>query len=422
MGKLRKPQQRAEITEHAEHFGWPMSLTVSLLVVILTATTAAAQTTSRKSSNRTAPRKSSAANFDALAKSADEAREANRLEEASALYLQALSLKPAWKEGWWYVGAMFYERDRYAEARDAFLKFVAIDRKFGPALAMLGLCEFQLRQYEPALVHLRQGNLLGVGDNLELRLVTRYHEVILHNRFEQFELAYDVMTRLINEQPETPDLVFALGLTMLRMAYLPPDAPADKREIVLKAGRAAYYLNTKRQQEAAQEFKELAENYPNSPGAHYAYGVFLLRDTPDAAIEEFRRELQISPQHVAARLQIAFEMIKQGRRQEGLSYAEEAVKLAPDLFAAHNALGRILLETGEIERAVKELETAVSLAPDSPEMYFALARAYNRAKRPKDAERARAEFTRLDKIRQAQREGGAASSSPSESAPRKPDQ
>jgi predicted Zn-dependent protease len=101
-----------------------------------------------------------------------------------------------------------------------------------------------------------------------------------------------------------------------------------------------------------------------------------------------------------------------------LAYAEEAVKLAPDLFAAHNALGRILLETGEIGRAVKELETAVKVAPESPEMYFALSRAYNRANRPKDAERARAEFMRLSKGRQGRREDGAAS----EPSARKPDQ
>jgi len=396
-----------------------MSLTLLSLVVILAAPPAAAQTSSRRSSDRTAQRKSATANFDAIAKRADEAREANRLEEASALYLQALRLKPAWKEGWWYVGAMFYERDRYADAREAFLKFVEIDRKFGPALAMLGLCEYRLRQYEPALIHLRQGNLLGVGENPELRMVARYHEAILHNRFGEFELAYDVISPLINEQPETPDLVFALGLAMLRMACLPPDAPADKREMVFKAGRATSYLITKRQQEAAQEFKELVENYPDTPGAHYAYGVFMLRDNPDVAIDEFRRELRISPKHVHARLQIAFEMIKQGRHAEGAPYAEEAVKLAPDLFAAHNALGRILLETGEIERAVNELETAVKLAPESPEMYFALARAYNRANRPKDAERARAEFTRLGKVR---REGGATSSSTAGPDPRKPDQ
>jgi tetratricopeptide (TPR) repeat protein len=395
-----------------------MSLTLPLLIMTLAAPLAVAQTASRRSSGRTAPQKRASANFDTLAKRADEARESNRPDEAAALYLQALRLKPAWKEGWWRAGAIFYERDRYADAREAFLKLVAIDRKFGPALAMLGLCEFRLSQYEPALIHLRRGNLLGVGENPELRTVARYHESILHNRFGQFELAYDVMAPLINEQPETPDLVFALGLTMLRMACLPPDAPADKREMAFKAGRATSYQITKRQQEAAREFKELVENYPDSPGAHYAYGVYLLRENPDAAIEEFRRELQISPKHAHARLQIAFEMIKQGRHADGLAYAEEAVKLEPDLFAAHNALGRILLETGEVERAVKEFEIAVKLAPESPEMYFALARAYNRAKRPKDAERARAEFTRLSKIRQARREEDGAS----ESSARKPDQ
>ncbi|MBO0857706.1 MAG: tetratricopeptide repeat protein [Chloracidobacterium sp.] len=405
---------------------WLTSLALPLLIIILAAShplrTVGAQTPAKRPSGQTAHRKSPASSFDALTKRANEAREADRLEEASALYLKALRLKPAWKEGWWRVGAMYYERDRYLEAREAFLKFVAIDQKFGPALAMLGLCEFQLRQYEPALIHLRQGNLLGVGDNQELRLVTRYHEAILHNRFEEFELAYDVMSRLINERPEGQDLVFALGLTMLRLAYLPPDVPAGKREIALKAGRAAYYMITKRQREAAQEFKELAENYSDSPGAHYAYGVFLLRDDPDAAIEEFRRELRVAPEHVAARLQIAFEMIRQGRQAEGLPYAEEAVKFAPGLFATHNALGRILLETGDIERAVKELEVAARLAPESPEMYFALARAYDRAKRPKDAERARAEFTRLGKIRGAIREGGADTSSSSNPVTRKNDQ
>src|SRR5436190_1657854 len=54
--------------------------------------------------------------FDALAKRASAAREANRIEEAIPLYLQALKIKPTWKEGWWYVGSMFYDGDHYVEA------------------------------------------------------------------------------------------------------------------------------------------------------------------------------------------------------------------------------------------------------------------------------------------------------------------
>src|SRR5262249_24386083 len=152
--------------------------------------------------------------------------------------------------------------------------------------------------------------------------------------------------RMTDEQWESPNMVLELGLAMLRMPYLPEDVPADKREMVFKTGRAASYLLTKRQNDAAREFKELVKAFPDAPGPHYAYGVYLLRDAPDAAIEQFRRELQISPNHVAARLQIAFEMIKEDRHAEAAPFAEEAVKLAPDLFAAHNALGRILVETG----------------------------------------------------------------------------
>jgi predicted Zn-dependent protease len=63
--------------------------------------------------------------------------------------------------------------------------------------------------------------------------------------------------------------------------------------------------------------------------------------------------------------------------------------------------GRALREAGETERAVQELERGAALAPESRDIQFALARAYQRAGRPADAERARQEFLRLD---QANRE------------------
>ena len=44
------------------------------------------------------------------------------------------------------------------------------------------------------------------------------------------------------------------------------------------------------------------------------------------------------------------------------------------------------------------LETAQKLAPDEPKLYFALARAYARANRKADADRARATFTRLNRL------------------------
>ncbi|PYQ20076.1 MAG: hypothetical protein DMF81_19740 [Acidobacteria bacterium] len=114
-------------------------------------------------------------------------------------------------------------------------------------------------------------------------------------------------------------------------------------------------------------------------------------------MEQFRRELVVSPGHVQALLQIAFEYIKRGDYASARPLAEQAATLAPAQFAARNALGRVLLEIGDTAGAITQLEAGVKLAPDSPEMRFALARAYSRAGRTRDADRERAAFLRLDK-------------------------
>ncbi len=346
--------------------------------------------------------KTAAADFERFKQQAHAAREADKLDEAVALYLKALKIQPQWKEGWWFLGTLFYERDLYVEGRDALRNLVKLDQRFGPAFTLLGLCEFRLREYEQALSHLRRGNEMGLGDNEELRRVARYQEAMLHARFEQFELAYDVTVKYVLKKEPTPETLELLGVIMLRLPYLSRELPAAKREIVNKAGRAAFFAASDDVAAAQREYKELVAAFSNEPGAHYAYGLFLLPSDSDAGIAELRRELELSPQHVTARLLLSFEYLKRNEPAAGLPYAEQAVQLAPDLFAAHNALGRLLLEAGQLERAIQSLEKGVKLAPTSPEMYFALSRAYVKAGRAKDSERARAEFTRLDKLRAAQ--------------------
>jgi tetratricopeptide (TPR) repeat protein len=349
------------------------------------------------------PRPAAAVNE--IIKRATEAREADRLDDAILLYQQALQMQPDWPGGWWYLGAILYEKDRYAEARDAFRYLASIEPKNGPAWAMLGLCEFQTREYDRALVDLQRGRLLGIGSHEEITSVVAYHVGILMTRFEQFEVGFDVLMAFARQQNESPKVIEAFGLNILRMPFLPSEAPADKRELILMAGRAAYHMAARRVEEARKEFEELITRYAQAPNLHYAYGVLLLSQQPDAALEEFRRELEISPAHVPAMLQIAFEYLKRGDYAAGLPFAEKSVQLAPKLFPARNAIGRILLEKGDVARAVKELEIGAQLAPDSPEMHFALARAYARAGRKEEAARERALFIQLDKVMRTKREG-----------------
>jgi predicted Zn-dependent protease len=189
------------------------------------------------------------------------------------------------------------------------------------------------------------------------------------------------------------------------MPVLPAEVQADARERVVLAGRAAYAIAARRLDSARGALDELVARYPNVQNVHYARGVLYLTDNADRALDEFRRELEISPSHVPARLQIAFEFLKRGDPSQARGPAAEAVKLAPDHFATRLALGQVMLESDDLTNAVRELEAAAQLAPGSPQAHFLLARAYARTGRAADAERERADFARLDQLVRAARHG-----------------
>jgi len=374
------------------------------------------QTSRRAKTQRTTPKTQDSpkanAEFDQLVKKGDDARLGERLDEAVSLYGQALRIKPTWPDGWWYIGAILYEKDLYPQARDAFQNLVAIDPTRGQGWAMLGLCQFQTAEYERAVVSLQKGRSLGVNDNSELAAVVRYHAALLYIRFEQFEIAFDILSEFMRSGNYSPKVVEAFGLTLLRMPFLPKEVPADKREQILIAGQAGYNMAARQLDQARTAFDMLLERYSNEPNVHYAFGVFMLAQDADAALKEFKRELEISPNHFAAMAQMAFEYLKRDQYNDALPLAEKAVQLAPKMYAARNVLGRVLLELGQVDRAIKELEEGVRIAPSSPEMHFALARAYTRAGRKEDAARERETFKKLQDLYNQQRDAQRAGNQP----------
>jgi tetratricopeptide (TPR) repeat protein len=361
------------------------------------------------------------ADFDALARRAKAAHAAQKLDEALALYQKALGVRPGWSEGRFALGSILYDRGRYEEARVEFRRVTAQEPKSGAAWASKGLCEFQLRNHEKALADLQHARVLGLTGNRGLMAAAEYHAAILLIRFGQYEAARDILRKFVREDQDSPGVIEALGLAVLRMPYLPAEAPADKREMITIAGRAFYQLSKNRYSPTARmAIEELVTRFPEEPNVHYAKGAFLLSvEEGEAGLAEFRRVLAMQPSHVPAMLQLAFHMIKEGRYEEARPYAENAVLAEPESFAAHNALGRVLLELDQTDRAIAELETATRLAPGSVQTYFALARAYQRAGRTEDVKRARETFIRLEAEQRAEQDKarGAAAQEPATQEP-----
>ncbi len=340
--------------------------------------------------------------FEEVSRRAAEAWRANRNEEALQWYRQGLERNPSWDEGWWYLGSIHYEADRYAAARDAFARVTELKPEASPAWALRGLSEYRLQDFDAALGHLLKWQALGPAGSEEISRAAGLHLAMLLVRGGQFDLATRPLTWLANSQPETPELLTVCGLVILEMAVLPADIPESERERVLVVGRAAYTAFAGHNAEAKVRFEEALARYPAARGLRYAYGLVLYRAGSEEALPVLRKETELFPDNVHAHLQIAFALLSRGKPADALPSARESVRLAPDLFASHLALGRALVETDALDEGIAELERGSELAPELPDTYGALARAYALAGRTEDAARARAKMIELDRKEKSQ--------------------
>ncbi len=334
-------------------------------------------------------------NFATVSAKADAARAAERLDEAVGLYRQALQLKPSWQEGWWFLGTLLYDKDKYTEATVAFKKLTDLDPKNGPALALLGLCEYQVKDYGQAIAHLTRARAAGLGDNQQLMLVTTYHSALILTKYQRFEGAIELLIEAAKRGMISPKIIEAAGLAGLRKALLPAEIPDKDRELITLTGNAVLAAGERQSIEAQKAFDALLAAYPKAPNVHYIYGAFLMLNDPDAGLREFQKELEISRNHLPALVALALEFVKRGEPEKGLEYAQTAIQAAPESFAAHAALGRVLVESGKLDEGIKRLEFAEKLAPTSPQVRISLASAYAKAGRNADAARERAEFSKL---------------------------
>ena len=345
--------------------------------------------------------KSSSPSFATLSAQANAARDADRLDEAQALYKKALSLRPYWAEGWWSLGTIEYDTNAYASAAHSFQKLLVLQPKNGMAHAMLGLCQFELGLDASALQHLETATSLGISPDPELRRVLLYHEAVLLQRSAKFERAQTLLQQICLEGTTSSEVNDALGMTLLRLTDTsPPAAGTADRQIVSAIGQAGCLVGQKKYDEAKAQVASLTAQYPQFPNIHYASGLLLL-DTGDtaAAITQFQDEIHNDPRHVFAQLKIAAADYKVDS-QAGISYAEEAIKINPNFPLGHYLLGLLLLDTGDYRRAIPELEIASKAYPKEAKLYFALGSAYAFAGRKQDAARARATFERLNQEQQ----------------------
>jgi tetratricopeptide (TPR) repeat protein len=335
--------------------------------------------------------------FEQISQSAQDAYQAQRDDDAVRLFSQAVKMKPDWAQGWWAIGMIDYQHDRYPECSAALTHMIALDPSAAPGFALLGLCEFSDKQYDRASEHLKKAHMMvpvraGGGPLLDM---ANFHLAMLLTQRGAFELAEEIYQQVALSVQNNPEMMFACGLAALRMPILPADVPKDQREVVGMAGKAFWDLIVKPPDVAEADFTAMVAANPKFPNVHYFYGTFLGARHPELSGPEFLAELKVQPDSVPARVQLALRYITEGKTAEALKYAREAVALSPDSVGSQLALGEALRASGDDKDALPAYEAAERLDPDSAKVRMYLANAYRAVGRTDDMRRERAEYQRL---------------------------
>ena len=236
--------------------------------------------------------------FDEVSRQAAAALAAGNTDQAIHIYQGALQLHPEWDEGRWNLAMLSYSAGRYPEAIVALKACVARRPDYGTAWAVLGLAEFEIKDYGNALIHLQRGQDLGMGGSKESVQLARYRLGVLLNRDTKFDLAAELLAPEVGPGPLAEKIQFALGMALLHMSLLPDEVEASKNSLVLAAGEIAALA-------AGQQVRRSVSQVPDSvkqtiraaPFLHYAYGTALeALSQYDDAESQLRQEIVDFPE------------------------------------------------------------------------------------------------------------------------------
>ena len=338
--------------------------------------------------------------FDAVARQAEATRSASQVPDAIRLYREATRLNPAWSDGWWYLGSLYYDQDRFSEAGLA-LQHIQNNPKYrGSAHAFLGLCEYETGQYDDALEQFLAWARADSPGTRELRDAGFYHFALLLARDGRFTESLAEITWLVQRLGDNAELTEAMGLASLRMRYLPENYPPELRERIWLAGKAALYAQMlPRQFERADEFAaRLESRYSGEPEVHAVRAVLYgLEEKNTEAELEYREELKISPNHVPVLVALARMDLEKGDTSEAGVFARKAIDAEPNDAEAHHLMGRVFLADGDLVASAKELETSRRLAPNNASVHSHLAVVYGKLGRTQEAKAESAAFVALSR-------------------------
>jgi protein O-GlcNAc transferase len=267
---------------------------------------------------------------------------------------------------WIQEALALHRAGRLAEAETLYLKSLAADGNFYPALHLMGL------------IRLHQGRAAE---------------------------ALPFIERALRLQPGTPEVLANYGIALENLGRYPEALQALERVAKLSpndsrawSDRGALLARLHRNAEALVDLDRAVALDPVNENAWSNRGLILMAlGRPERALESYDRVLQLQPASVEARNNRGLALKALGRARDALAEFERVLLERPDHAGALVNRASVLWEMGEVDQALQSYDRALAIQPDMPEALAS--RANCRWTRKSDLAGAIADLERLVAIR-----------------------
>ena len=183
-----------------------------------------------------------------------------------------------------------------------------------------------------------------------------YHALALAQdglaKFSESAVSY---TQALKLQPNTPDLLFNLGIALTHINRL---------------------------EEAVTNYQKAIQLQPQFFEAYGNLGTVLQKQGKlEEAISAYQQGLKINPQDARGYFNLGTALRDNGQLDEAVISYKKALQLFPNYTDAHNNLGETLRDQGNMEAAVKSYQAALALNPQHPQANYNMAEFLYLAKR-----------------------------------------
>lgn len=267
---------------------------------------------------------------------------ANDPAGAIAAYQQAAQIDPQNARIFSGMGYLYIQQGNYTEAVTAYRRAVGLDR--GNLAFRYGLAH--------SLYH---------SDQLDDALAT-YQEILASHPREAN--AYLGIGSIQLQQGDT-DAALATYLELVSLAPVNAQAYEALGNLYIQQEdyeQALTYLN--RGVRASSSNKD--DLYASIAS------LYLLQNNLPAARSAASQALTLNSANAQAQHQMGYILYQEGNREEAFEYLLRAVRLDPDLIAAHALLGELLLEREQYLQAVLSYRRVVEARPDDPAAFYNL--------------------------------------------------